>query len=201
MIEGLFSIGAAVGFLLVALLVLTISGAGTRIWPVPVGFNLRSMTFWSLFRGLNLFAIVIGLVDFAPLEGSPLLARILGGTLALCCLAAYLFAGAVLGREKLYCGGSGLETGGLYRFSRNPQYAAAMPGFVGFSVAAWSMSAALIAGLLASVYMLMALAEEPWLERAYGAAYDRYRKRVPRFYHVRRILALLHLAQVMRPRA
>ena len=36
---------------------------------------------------------------------------------------------------------------------------------------------------LVSVYVLMAVVEEPWLEEAYGPTYRQYRRRVPRFFN------------------
>ena len=46
----------------------------------------------------------------------------------------------------------------------------------------------------------MALAEEPWLEAAYGAAYRRYCRAVPRFFDWRRagVLAASILRRVQR---
>jgi len=41
-----------------------------------------------------------------------------------------------------------------------------------------------------AVYVLMVLAEEPWLAAAYGEPYRRYCSRVPRFFNWRRAAAL-----------
>ena len=76
----------------------------------------------------------------------------------------------------------GLQTGGLYRYSRNPQ-------FVGYGllilgcVLAWWNAWALI-GLLAYCLLAYAVArvEEEHLARVYGAAYREYCARVPRFF-------------------
>ena len=51
----------------------------------------------------------------------------------------------------------------------------------------------MISSCLACVYALMARAEEPWLEKTYGPAYERYKKRVPRFYNWRAIRLALQL--------
>ena len=45
-----------------------------------------------------------------------------------------------------------------------------------------------------AVYVLMVLAEEPWLAAAYGEPYRRYRSRVPRFFNWRRVAALVRTA-------
>ena len=38
------------------------------------------------------------------------------------------------------------------------------------------------------IYVLLPLAEEPWLERTYGAGYRRYKQRTPRFLSVAKLL-------------
>jgi hypothetical protein len=58
-----------------------------------------------------------------------------------------------------------------------------------------SARAGALIGLLAAVYLLMAYAEEPWLRSAYPGAYERYARRVPRFYKWRRTRAALRLAR------
>ena len=45
--------------------------------------------------------------------------------------------------------------------------------------------------MLVVVFLLMALAEEPWLEATYGSAYRSYREDVPRFYNIRRAVHAL----------
>ena len=45
-----------------------------------------------------------------------------------------------LGLGNTYCGADGLVTGGLYRFSRNPQYTASIIGLVGLSIGANSIA-------------------------------------------------------------
>ena len=44
-----------------------------------------------------------------------------------------------LGLGNTYCGADGLVTGGLYRFSRNPQYTASIVGLIGLSIGANSI--------------------------------------------------------------
>lgn len=180
-----FFVGAAVGVALFGLLILTVMNQSPRIWPLPIAPNFKSLLFWSLFRALNVLAIAVAFLDFADLTMRLLPLRLVALVVASLCFAIFVYAGVVLGRDNLYCGRSGLATGGLYRFSRNPQYAAAIPGYLALGIFAWSMPAVVVTSLLASVYALMALAEEPWLETCYGASYARYKSRVPRFYGVR----------------
>lgn len=74
-----------------------------------------------------------------------------------------------------------LRTGGMYRYSRNPQYVADMAMIVGWVVLCASYGAALIG--FAGIALLTAapFAEEPWLKEQYGSAFDEYRATVRRF--------------------
>lgn len=74
-----------------------------------------------------------------------------------------------------------LRTDGLYRFSRNPQYLADIGIIAGWAVLAaapWAFGVA-----IAAIIVLLAapFAEEPWLRDRYGAAFEAYAARVPRF--------------------
>ncbi len=74
-----------------------------------------------------------------------------------------------------------LRTGGMYRYSRNPQYTADIAMIVGWVVLCASYGAALIG--FAGIVVLMAapFAEEPWLKEHYGSAFEDYRATVRRF--------------------
>ena len=98
---------------------------------------------------------------------------------------AYLYALWSLGRKATYCQASGLATDGVYRWTRNPQYATAIVAFGALGLAADAWDATALAAALAAVYALMAVAEEPWLEARYGRAYLDYRAEVPRFFNLR----------------
>lgn len=176
--------GAAVAVLLIAALIAGLKWPAWRVWPAPPVGSLRSFAFWALFRTLN--AAVFALAALRGVEASGFsnfqIAALLISAVFGVCYALTLWS---LGRKATYCQASGLETTGLYRWTRNPQYASAIAaiGFLAVGVArldAIALSAALIA-----VYVLMAHAEEPWLRQRYGAAYDAYAKRVPRMFSAR----------------
>jgi steroid 5-alpha reductase family enzyme len=80
---------------------------------------------------------------------------------------------------------------GIYRWTRNPQYATVIPAYAGLAFAGDSGPAFGLIALVAAVYVLMAYAEEPWLKSAYPGDYQRYARRVPRFYNWRRTRAFL----------
>ena len=74
-----------------------------------------------------------------------------------------------------------LRTQGLYRFSRNPQYLADTVIVVGWAVLAASFWAFSVASAAAIVLLAAPFAEEPWLREHYGAEFESYAARVPRY--------------------
>lgn len=75
---------------------------------------------------------------------------------------------------------------GPYRFTRNPQYVEDIGMLAGFAVLA-NLTFAWITCLLGMVWFFLApLVEEPWLREKFGAEYDLYMQRVPRFLSLRK---------------
>ena len=144
---------------------------------------------------MNVTALLLVVADWGGLKLVPLPPRSLGLALAAVCLALYLRSLASLGPPNTYCRRAGLVDRGLYRWTRNPQYATIIPAYAGLALAAASASAWALIALAVAVYVLMAFAEEPWLRTAYPGAYARYARRVPRFYNWRRARALLRLVR------
>lgn len=179
-----FLIGLAAGGVLNALLALT-RVTPLALWPCPKRWSVEQVSFWTLFRITNVAALAVILFWIAPgLFASPL--RIAAAVLGIVCFGFYLFACLELGRENLYCGSAGLKVRGIYRWSRNPQYATAIPGYLAGAVAAGSLEALMLAGVVSLVFFQMAMLEDRWLKETYGASFDAYRARVSRFYNVRR---------------
>ena len=96
-----------------------------------------------------------------------------------------------LGLGNTYCGKDGLVTGGLYRFSRNPQYTASIIGLIGLSLGANSILTIILSAVMIGVYVLMALVEEEWLKQRYGAPYRDYCRETSRFLDIQGLIALL----------
>lgn len=75
-----------------------------------------------------------------------------------------------------------LVISGLYRYVRNPMYVAVVTIIVGQALLFASRSLLIYAAVVWLCFHLFVLIyEEPTLRRQYGAAYDAYRARVPRW--------------------
>lgn len=191
MANAVFIVGAAGGALLIALLAVTLISQGSfRIWPTPGPKSWQSYVFWPLFRGLNVLCFAAALLDRAPYLGFPTWLRIAAFGLLATSVAIFVYAFRLLGRDNSYGARDGLVTGGIYQWSRNPQNAMLFLVYGFLALAADSVSTYVLCTMMMTVYLLMVLCEEPWLEGVYGAPYRRYRLEVPRFFNVRRALGL-----------
>jgi protein-S-isoprenylcysteine O-methyltransferase Ste14 len=192
MLGPLLALGGAAGVTLIGLLIWTSLDPDRGFWPPPSHWSWQSLLFWSLFRTLNIAALVLAALDWQPWHGLSL-DRVAGGAVAILGGGLYVAACYALGRGNLYCGKDGLVTQGMYRWTRNPQYATAIPAYLGLALASHSLAAGVLAMLLALAFILMARAEEPWLESVYGQSYLDYRQEVARFYNWRHAVALARL--------
>lgn len=188
MTELIGALGATAGIILIVLLAFDAHGRRIGVWPPTATWQRR--VFWTLFRALNISSLMLAVLDWQPMLNDNLL-RLVAAATSLLGGAIYLAACLHLGRTNLYGGTAGLVTTGIYAWSRNPQYALAMPAYAALAVATQSMVLAALVGMLVVVFVLMALAEEPWLEATYGSAYRGYREEVPRFYNIRRAVDAL----------
>jgi protein-S-isoprenylcysteine O-methyltransferase Ste14 len=190
----LIAAGAISAVLLVAGLIAGIAAGNDdtawRIWPAPPAGSLKSFAFWTLFRTLNVVVLILAIEQLVlpTTVDHFLLLRLALIGISIVAFAAYLYALWALGRAATYCRASGLATEGVYRWTRNPQYATAIVAFGTLGLALFSWQVTPLAAALVTVYALMALAEEPWLEARYGSAYVTYRAEVPRFFNYRHAL-------------
>ncbi len=186
----IIALGAASALVLLTALIAGLNQARYRIWPCPPAGSARSVIYWSSFRILNITVVALALIAIASdvAGGTFNGIRFLIGTASAAVFAIYLRSLWALGHDATYCSASGLNTAGIYAWSRNPQYATAIVGYALMAVASFSAAVAMLALALIAVYALMALNEEPWLDAKYGTAYARYRANVPRFFNVRRAL-------------
>lgn len=181
-------IAAAVGAVLLGLLIVTLGGGRVRIWPTPGPGTWQSYVFWPLFRSLNVLCFILAGLEWP--RGAlalPIWLRGIGATVLVISVAVFVYAFRVLGRDNSYGAQDGLVTGGIYQWSRNPQNAMLVVVYGALAIAADGRATYLACGAMMAVYVLMVLAEEPWLEKVYGEAYRSYCRSVPRFYNWRRL--------------
>jgi protein-S-isoprenylcysteine O-methyltransferase Ste14 len=186
-----FMVGAVVAVVLLGLLVLTMMFPQLRIWPTPGEGSWQSYVFWPLFRGLNALCFAVALADRTPYLGLPGWLRGLAALLLAASVALFVYSFRVLGRDNSYGAQDGLVTGGIYRWTRNPQNAMLVVVYGCLALAADGGPAYLLCAAMMAVYVLMVLLEEPWLDATYGVAYRRYCRRVPRFFNWRRAVIAL----------
>jgi protein-S-isoprenylcysteine O-methyltransferase Ste14 len=136
----------------------------------------------SLIAGVCFLAIHTTGVDLAFRPAPPLLARValgifLAGALLAAAALATLGARTSMGVEST----DGLQTGGVYRLSRNPMYLGLYLVCAGGCL--YTLSPACLALTLAGVALhhRIILGEERFLKERFGEAWDRYAARVRRY--------------------
>jgi protein-S-isoprenylcysteine O-methyltransferase Ste14 len=138
---------------------------------------------------------VIVVTQFLPRGGSPALRGmgvfllLLAGPLMLWPL--YLLAKRGGRDGQAYLEASCVTESGLYAVARHPQY-------LGYSALAWGFSllsqhwvALLLAAAASLLFHLQAVREEKYCIDRFGASYERYRRRVPRYNVILGIIRLL----------
>lgn len=190
MAETVFVVGIVTALFLIPLLLRTAWERQFRIWPTPGPGTWQSITFWTLFRILNVATLTSAIIAVAdnspPAFGSPEIVRTVAFALMLLALFLYGQSLMSLGKKNTYCDRDGLITHGIYRWTRNPQYATIIPFYCFLAATTDASATYVLAVAMCTVYYLMAVVEEPWLVEAYGKPYIDYCRRVPRFFNFRR---------------
>jgi protein-S-isoprenylcysteine O-methyltransferase Ste14 len=194
----LFAIGVAVAAVLLGLLVLTLLFRPLRIWPTPGTGSWQGYVFWPLFRSLNVLCFAVAIGDPGNFLGLPAWVRLAASVLLALSVALFIYSFWALGSDTSYGAQEGLVTGGIYRWSRNPQNAMLVVVYGCLAIVADSAPAYGLCAAMMAAYILMVLAEEPWLEAVYGEPYRQYCRHVPRFFNWRRAWALVRDAPVRR---
>jgi protein-S-isoprenylcysteine O-methyltransferase Ste14 len=184
-----FAAGRAIGATLDLLLLRTLFAPPFRIWPTPEPGSWQSLTFWSLFRGGMVLTFAVALLDWNSAGLLHVSRYLIGLPLFLVGFGITVCGYFNLGLGNTYCGANGLVSHGLYRYSRNPQYASSIMGLVGLAICANSWLTIPLAALMSGAYVLMALVEEAWLEQHYGAPYRDYCARTARFVDLPELVA------------
>jgi protein-S-isoprenylcysteine O-methyltransferase Ste14 len=103
-----------------------------------------------------------------------------GASLLLWCVREFYVAGR--GTLAPWSPPRKLVTSGPYRFTRNPMYIGVAVVLLGWAALFRSrMLLIYTAGFAIAVGLRVVLAEEPWARRTFGADWEEYRARVPRW--------------------
>ena len=156
----------------------------------PLAERSRSFyVFWGVSHLLNLSLVGIGYLQWQTL-GVPTALQVVAIAVFVLGVVIVVAASLDLGIEETRGMAGALQTGGCYGYSRNPQYVGYLLATVAYPV--WTAAPLTIP--LAAIYFcwwfLFPIAEEPWLREEYGAAYDRYAERVPRYVGRRTLVTL-----------
>ena len=185
MIEFVFVLVVVSEVLLLASLVWSIATPDQRVWPPP---RRRSSQFWFTW-GFTWVAlggtVLLALLDWNTFIFPASVRFPLGILLTAGGLSFGYWGLRTLGTHASLGLGGEFVLAGPYRWSRNPQYVGDIVALTGFGILCNSMVVLVAALLGASCFVLAPFAEEPWLRRRFGATYDEYARRVPRFVGVR----------------
>jgi protein-S-isoprenylcysteine O-methyltransferase Ste14 len=176
----LFVIVAAIAVCLGGMI--AVSGLTTRrLWPPPEPDSWRSKVVWSLtiagFAGL----IALGIADRGSLHLDPRIGLPVGVVMVAGGLLLVGWGVRSLGIAATWGAEGELVACGPYRFSRNPQYLGEVVWMCGYAVLTGSLLTAVAAAAGSSLFLVLPLVEEPWLQERYGEAFGRYRAAVPRY--------------------
>ncbi len=175
------SIGVVIAFGTLAAIVWSIAYPERRLWPPKKYTTLTPILVWVPTFTLFGTMIVVGVMEWGSLTIPVAIRYGLGGTLIFLGNLGVWSEVLKFGVDQTGGASGELRTGGLYRYSRNPQYVSDIMIVVGWVVMSASPSAFAIG--LASVLVLIVapFAEEPWLCRTYGEQYAEYAAKVSRF--------------------
>lgn len=177
----LILMGAGVSIGTLAAIIWSIIHPNNRLWPP------RRYTRWTPFAVWTptfiLFAALLGLgiLGWGTLE-IPVTIRFGLGALLIIIGNLGVWSEVINFGVPQTGGAKGtLRTEGLYRFSRNPQYVSDILMILGWMLLSASSWACFV-GIFSILVLLSApFAEEPWLRKVYGDAYEKYFCRVRRF--------------------
>lgn len=174
-------IGGIAGFYLIGALVWSIVHPERRVWPPKEATKGIKIRVWAATVAVFSATFVLGISNWNSMDwpaeirwGVGLMLIIVGNIV--------VWAGVVkIGFAATSGEVSELQTDGLYRYSRNPQYVADMAILVGWAVLSASGWAALVAAVGILTLAIAPFAEEPWLEENYGELFRSYKSCVRRY--------------------
>ncbi len=153
-----------------------------RIWPPLKKWSWQFLLSWLLFFGAVSADVAMMVIDRSAFLNIGNERLYLSVPIV---VVGVLFLGwgiLTLGIERTSGVAGEFISTGPYKFTRNPQYIGDILIFLGMILFSNSFRAAAGFSLLILAFLLMPLAEELWLEEAYGEAYKKYKMTTPRFF-------------------
>ncbi len=157
-------------------------------WPAASGW--RHNTAFGIFRVFCGATVVFALMEIWANGWGHWLRYAIGGPITFVAFGITLWGYKFLGLENTYCEAEGLVTGGMYAYSRNPQYVTSVLATAGLGIVAASPLTLVFAATLFVLYFLFILNEERWLAQGYGRAFTDYMATTPRFVDERSFVRL-----------
>ncbi|MFC3615556.1 methyltransferase family protein [Lutimaribacter marinistellae] len=157
-------------------------------WPSASGW--RHQLAFGLFRAFCGATVVFALLEVSVNGWGHWLRYAIGVPVMVLAFGITLWGYRLLGLDNTYCEADGLVTGGMYAYSRNPQYVTSVLATVGLGIASGSWTTLMLAGILFLLYFLFVLNEERWLAEGYGQAFRDYMASTPRFVDERSLRRL-----------
>jgi protein-S-isoprenylcysteine O-methyltransferase Ste14 len=165
--------------LLAAHLSLSLKCHSLGLWPAADGW--RHHLAFGLFRVFCGATVVFALTEIGVNGWGHWLRYAVGLPLMVMAFGITLWGYRFLGLDNTYCDTGGLVTGGMYEYSRNPQYVTSVLATVGLGITTGSWTTVALALVLFALYFLFVLNEERWLLKGYGKAFADYMRSTPRF--------------------
>jgi protein-S-isoprenylcysteine O-methyltransferase Ste14 len=144
----------------------------------------RALFAFLVLPGIVAFAVPLALVaerlnTFSP-RPPGLLSLFAGVIVLMWCTVVFYVSGR--GTLAPWSPPQKLVAVGPYRFSRNPMYVGVTLILSGWAVLFWSLTLTVYGALvLLAFHIRVIVGEEPWLQRTFGADWESYRARVPRW--------------------
>ena len=176
----LFYAGILTGYAYMLLLIWSILIPQRRIWP-PGEVSWKFFLSWGTFYlGVGLVVALI-VLDWNAWTIPPEVRFGIGLPLAALGLGLAAWGISTLGLANTHGVLDGFILSGPYRITRNPQYVGDIIMIAGIILIVNSVLVAAVSLIIIFSFVLLPIAEEPWLEEEYGEEYLRYKTQTPRF--------------------
>ncbi len=176
----LFYTGILIGYAYMLLLIWSILTPSHRIWP-PGEVSWKFFLSWGTFYlGIGI-AVALIVLDWNTWTIPPEVRLGIGVPLTTLGLGLVAWGIRTLGLTNTHGIQDGFILSGPYRFTRNPQYVGDIIMITGIILIVNSALVAVVSLIILFSFVLLPIAEEPWLEEQYGEEYLRYKTQTPRF--------------------